>query len=108
MVLSNVQQVYEKFKEEVNNGDKNLVQKNGDIVLAKGKLFYEILEKAPPHLIQKMAKVPLESIYDVGYHRKTEFMFICNKGAYLIAKTSNSDKYYATVHIGFFIYAPNH
>jgi hypothetical protein len=66
------------------------------------------LKTCPPKLKQSNAEVPLESIYEAGYHTKTGAMFVCNKGAYLLARTIKSRKYYATAHIGFSVFIPKH
>lgn len=101
-------QIYKKFQNEIKNKGKEIIKKNDFVYLAKGKLFLEIIEAMPPRLNQEKAEVPLETIYEAGYHSKTEAMFVCNKGAYLLARTSRTNKYYAAAHIGFAVFLPNH
>ena len=97
-----------KVVEIVEGQGGDMVRKNDAIYLATGELFREIIEHMPPRLKQAKAEVPLETIYDAGYHTKTGALFVCNKGAYLLAKTIRSEKYYASFHAGFSIYMPKH
>lgn len=98
---------YKNFLDCIKN-DRDVIKKNDSIYLATGKLFLDILESMPPQLKQSKAEVPLDTIYDAGYHTKTGALFVCNKGAYLLARTIKTEKYYATAHFGFAVFIPNH
>lgn len=106
--MENTDKIYQELKKEVEIGSSNVSQKNDSIFLAKGRLFLDIIENFPPKLKQDNAEVPLETIYDAGFHKKTGAIFVCNKGAYLLARAPKSDRYYGATHIGFSIYMPQH
>ena len=106
--MINSQKVYKKLQNQVLNNGSDVIKKNDAIYLAKGKLFLEIIESVPPKLKQKNAEVPLDTIYDAGYHKKSKALFVCNKGAYLLARAPKSEKYYGSAHMGFSIYMPKH
>ncbi len=106
--MDNERKIYQKLYDSATNGSSEIVQKNDSVFLAKGKLFLDIIKNVPPRLSQEDAEVPLETIYDAGFHKKTGAMFVCNKGAYLLARAPKSDRYYGAAHLGFSIYMPQH
>lgn len=108
MYQKQLQQTYKKLVDGVKIKSENITKKNDAIYLATGKLFLEIIENMPPRLVQANAEVRLDTIYEAGYHTKTGAMFVCNKGAYLLARTIKSEKYYPSAHVGFAIYMPQH
>ncbi len=81
--------------------------RNKKVLEIEGELFYKILEALPPHLKQDSNR-PLDELYEVGIHKPTGSIYVCNKGASLFTKTPESKKDYVTYHIGFGIYIPNH
>jgi hypothetical protein len=100
--------VYSRLRREVSRGSRHVVPRNDAVWLAQGDFFLKILENAPPRLDQRRARVPLDTIYDAGFHAKTGAMFVCNRGAALLARAPRSGGYYSTMHLGFSIYAPGH
>lgn len=87
--------------------ETKIKSRNENILEIEGSLFYKILEALPPHLKQDSNK-PLNELYEVGIHKPTGSIYVCNKGASLLTKTPVSQKDYITYHIGFGIFMPNH
>jgi ubiquinone/menaquinone biosynthesis C-methylase UbiE len=83
-----------------------VLHRDENVAFIKGELFLKILETLPPHLQESNVLVPLETIYNVFFHKPTASLIVANKGASLLSKSILSERYFPLRHIGFLVYLP--
>jgi hypothetical protein len=69
-------------------------------------LFGPLLEAFGPALEQQHAKADLESIYEIGLHKRSGALIVCNKGATLYCLSQRTSTPFLARHIGFCVYMP--
>jgi len=69
-------------------------------------LFNEAIQYFGASLDPAKARYDLQSVYEMGIHKKTGALLICNKGATLFCLSPRTQTPYLLRHIGFSVYVP--
>ena len=80
---------------------------DGPVIKIKDKkLFNEILKVFSTNLDKNNAKSKLDSLYEIGFHKETGALLICNKGATLYSLSPKTETPHLIRHIAFCVYMP--
>lgn len=92
--------IYNKISEEASHNDTKIFH------ISEQALFQEAIKNLATVLNPEDAKYPLESIYDIAFHKDSGTLIISNKGATLYCLSPRSRTPYITRHIGLCLYVP--